>query len=121
MLNVLGRSRIATIVVQELRPEMRALGPGDAHSFPRIKYLLFRDMLDSEGARQRLGRKPSLSAQWRYAVIVGRSTACSVPWLFSAPAEVESPDDRPQRTRSLVPDDALRYDPHCLDRAKAHE
>jgi hypothetical protein len=44
---------------------------------------------------------------------------CSAAWLFSAPAEVESPDDGSRRTRLLAPGNPLGHDPHWLASAPA--
>jgi hypothetical protein len=45
---------------------------------------------------------------------------CSAAWLFSAPAEVESPDDGSRRTRLLAPTDTLGHNPHCLGSTLRH-
>src|ERR1022692_3496942 len=65
-------------------------------------------MLDSR-AEKRLGH--ALSCQCRHP---SHWSACSAAWLFSAPAEVESPNDGPRRTRLLAPSDPLEHDLYWL-------
>jgi hypothetical protein len=76
-------------------------------------------MFDSGGSKAKTGYKVvSASVNDSMPSSIGRFTVCRSDWLFSAPAEVESPNEFPGAHAYWTRLNALGHNPNCLSRAK---